>query len=325
MATPNASIGEMLTVAMYKRSKKMADGISRNIPLLRFMKDNQKLVSGGESILEEQLFAENPSYQRYSGGEVLNTSQTEQFTAFRFLWKQVAVAVVINGLESDVQNTGPEQVFDLLEKRIEAAEYTMMNQLAVDIESDGTADGGKQIGGLGLLVSSAPNSGTVGGIDRGTYTWARNQLLDASDNSITISNSTIQSFYGLCVDALTRNNERPTLIYAGGTHYRFYRESLQTVQRIMKVGDAKIDTIGGGDLEFMGIPVINGGGYQGVSTATITRFLNLNHLFFKTASKRNFVPLKARDSFNQDATVRYLAWAGNMTGRNLFLQGYAQQ
>lgn len=324
MATPNSNIGEMLTVTMYKRSKKMADGISKNIPFMKYLKDNQKLVSGGESILEEQLFAENPSYQRYAGGETLNTSQTEQFTSFRFNWKQIAVAVVINGLESDVQNTGPEAVFDLMEKRIEAAEYTMMNGIASDVESDGTADGGKQIGGLGLLVASSPSSGTVGGIDRGTYTWARNQVFDASDNSITLSASTIQSFYGLCVDGLTRNSERPTLIYAGGTHYRWYRESLQTVQRIVKVGSDMVDTVGGGELEFMGIPVINGGGYQGVSTATTTRFLNTNHLFFKTASKRNFVPLKARDSFNQDATVRYLAWAGNMTARNLFLQGYAQ-
>lgn len=324
MVQPNASIGEMLTVTMFKRSKKMGDGISRNIPFLKFLKNNQKLVDGGHSILEEQLFAENASYQRYSGSEVLNTNQTEQFTSFQFNWKQIAVAVVINGLESDVQNTGTEQVFDLLEKRIEAAEYTMLNSMAVDIESDGTADGGKQIGGLGLLVPSAPTSGTVGGIDRATYTWARSQLLDASDNGITLSNSTIQSFYGLCVDALTRNNERPTLIYAGATHYRWYRESLQTVQRIMKVGEGSVDTVGS-SLEFLGIPVINGGGYQGLATATISRFLNLNHLFFKTASRRNFVPLKARDSFNQDATVRYLAWAGNMTGRNLFLQGYAQQ
>lgn len=324
MAQPNSNIGEMLTVTMYKRSKKMGDGISKNIPLLKYMKNNQKLVSGGESILEEQLFAENPSYQRYSGGETLNTSQTEQFTSFRFNWKQIAVAVVINGLESDVQNTGSEAVFDLLEKRIEAAEYTMMNGIASDIESDGTGDGGKQIGGLGLLVASSVSSGTVGGIDRGTYTWARNQVFDASDNSITLSNSTIQSFYGLCVDGLTRNAERPTLIYAGGTHYRWYRESLQNIARLVKTGEGNVDTVGGGELEFMGIPVINGGGYQGIASATVTRFLNLNHLFFKTASKRNFVPLKARDSFNQDATVRYLAWAGNMTARNLFLQGYGQ-
>ncbi len=44
MATPNSQIGEMLTVTMYKRSKKMADGISKNIPFLKYMKNNQKLV-----------------------------------------------------------------------------------------------------------------------------------------------------------------------------------------------------------------------------------------------------------------------------------------
>lgn len=323
MATPNSQIGEMLTVTMYKRSKKMADGISKNIPFLKYMKNNQKLVSGGESILEEQLFAENPSFQWYAGGETLNTNQTEQFTAFRFNWKQAAVAVVINGLEADVQNTGPEQVFDLLEKRIEAAEYTMMNTIGTSLELDGTGDGGKQIGGLGLLVSSAPSTGTVGGIDRATYTWARNQTFDAStDFSITLASGTIQAFYGAVYDGLTRGADKPNLIYAGAQHFRWYRESLQTIQRIMKVGEGVVDTIGN-ELEFLGVPVINGGGYQGVATSTVTRFLNTNHLFFKTASKRNFVPLKARDSFNQDATVRYLAWAGNMTARNLFLQGYA--
>jgi len=324
MAQPNSVIGEMLTVSMYKRSKKIGDGISKNIPFLKHLNKNVKLVSGGESILEEQLFAENPSYQRYAGGEVLNTSQTEQFTSFRFNWKQAAVAVVINGLEADVQNTGKEAVFDLLEKRLEAAEYTMMNSIAADIESDGTADGGKQIGGLGLLVASSVSSGTVGGIDRGTYTWARNQVFDASDNSITLSASTIQSFYGICYDGLTRNADMPNLVYAGGTHYRWYRESLQAVQRIVREGDGSTSNVGGGQLEFNGIPVINGGGYQGVATATVTRFLNTNHIFFKTAAKRNFVPLKARESFNQDATVRYMVWAGNMTARNLFLQGYAQ-
>jgi hypothetical protein len=85
-----------------------------------------------------------------------------------------------------------------------------------------------------------------------------------------------------------------------------------------------VGSVGGGGLEFMGAKVMNGGGYGGVATATITRFLNTNHIFFKTAKNRNFVPLKARDSFNQDVTVRYLAWAGNMTFRNAFLHGYGQ-
>lgn len=51
----------------------------------------------------------------------------------------------------------------LLESRIGNAERTMQNNLSNDCYSNGTADGGKQIGGLQLLVSDVNNSGVVGG------------------------------------------------------------------------------------------------------------------------------------------------------------------
>lgn len=327
MATPSSVVGEMLSLTMYNRSKTMADGISKNVPFFRELKDNTKIISGGESILEPQLFAETAGTKWYSGSETLNTGHTEQFTSFRFQFKQFAAAVVVNGLEVDVQNTGKEQLFDLVEQRLQAAEYTTNNAIAASIESDGTGDGGRQIGGLGLLVSSAPTSGTVGGIDRATYTFARNAFFDASvDMSITLASSNIASWFGYCMDNLTRGDEKPNLIYCGGTHFRWYRESLQGLQQFVTLGtDGKaVSSLGGGGLELMGAKVMNGGGYQGVATATVTRFLNTNHIFFKTAKNRNFVPLKARDSFNQDVTVRYLAWAGNMTFRNAFLHGYGQ-
>lgn len=55
-------------------------------------------------------------------------------------------------------------MIDLLEARIGNAERTFRNNLSNDMYSDGTADGGKQIGGLQLLVSDVNNSGTVGGM-----------------------------------------------------------------------------------------------------------------------------------------------------------------
>ena len=36
-------------------------------------------------------------------------------------------------------------------------------------------------------------SGTVGGIDSGTYTFWQNQVRDASDNSVTVSAATIEA------------------------------------------------------------------------------------------------------------------------------------
>lgn len=83
-------------------------------------------------------------------------------TAAQYPWAQAAVAVTISGLE-ELQNSGSERVLDLLESRIDNAEKTMRNNISNDCYSNGTASGGKQIGGLQLLVADVNNSGTVGG------------------------------------------------------------------------------------------------------------------------------------------------------------------
>ena len=51
-------------------------------------------------------------------------------------------------------------------------------------------------------------------------------------------------------------------------------------------------------------------------------FLNTAYLHYRPASQRNMVPLDPdRFSINQDAMVRLLGWAGNLTLSNAFLQG----
>ena len=74
----------------------------------------------------------------------------------------------ISGLEM-LQNSGKEKMLDLLESRIGNAERTFQNNLSNDAYSTGTADGGKQIGGLQLLVSTTNNSGVIGGIDSSVW------------------------------------------------------------------------------------------------------------------------------------------------------------
>ena len=54
------------------------------------------------------------------------------------------------------------------------AEGELVNGLDDDLYSNGTADGGKQIDGLKLLIPDTPNTGTVGNIDRtqaDNYWW----------------------------------------------------------------------------------------------------------------------------------------------------------
>ena len=73
------------------------------------------------------------------------------FSAAEYDWKQNAVAVSISGLEQLI-NSGEEQFIDLLEARVGNAERTMKNQMGKAVYGDGTAGGGKAIGGSALLV-----------------------------------------------------------------------------------------------------------------------------------------------------------------------------
>ena len=69
----------------------------------------------------------------------------------------------------------------------------MMNNIALACMPTVRAMAAKEIGGLQLLVADAPSTGTVGGINRASFAFWRNYSRDASDNSVTLSATTIQS------------------------------------------------------------------------------------------------------------------------------------
>ena len=317
MVSPN--IDEITTTTLRKRSKKLADNVSANTALLYKLKKQGKAkpVSGGRTILQEISYAENGTFKRYSGYESLDISPSDVFTSAEFNLKQAAVAVTMSGLEM-LQNDGEEAVIDLMESRIENAETTMMNNISNDVYSDGTTDGGRQIGGMQLLVSDA-GTGTVGGINSSTWSFWQNYVFDFSSNSLTPGASTIQEAMNNTWLKLTRNRDTPDLIVADNTYYQYYWQSLQAIQRIASDDMARS---GFNSLKFMNADVVADGGKDGDSPANHMYFLNCDYLYFRPHSKRNFVPLNPdRYSTNQDATVKLMAWAGNMSVNNRSLQG----
>ena len=319
MASPN--ISEIATTTLESRTKKLADNVTTNNAILRRLNAKGKIkpFSGGRVIYQELEYAENSTYKRYSGYEVLDISPSDVFTAAEFEIKQAAVAVSISGLE-ELQNSGPEQMIDLLESRIGNAERTMKNNLSADFYSDGTANGGKQIGGLQLLVADTATSGTVGGINRATWSFWQNQSFDAStDGGTAATSSNIQSYMNQLYLRCSRGTDRPDLIIADNNYFRLYWESLQAIQRITSDNQGQAGFM---SLKYMDADVVFDGGYGGDAPTNHMYFLNTDYLFWRPHRDRNMVPLNPdRFAVNQDAMVKLIAVAGNMTASNCFLQG----
>lgn len=319
MASPNLS--EIITTTLRNRTGRLADNVTNNTALLQRLKKKGKAkpASGGRTLVQELEYAENGTYKRYSGYETLDISPSDVFSAAEFDWKQAAVAVTISGLE-ELQNSGPERIIDLMEARISNAEKTMMNNIASDCYSAGTADGGKQIGGMQLLVSSAPSGDTVGGINASTWSFWQNVVYEGvTDGGTATSAANISSYMNRVYTQLVRNMDKPDLIVADNNYWTFYLESLQAIQRITSTTEASQGFM---SLKYMNADVVLDGGFGGYAPTDTMYFLNTDYLFFRPHRDRNMtVEDGDRVPVNQDAIVKMLLFAGNMTLSNRSLQG----
>lgn len=321
MASPNLS--ELITTTLRNRTGKLADSVTDNNAILFKMKKKgrTKPVSGGRTIVQELEYADNTNAMWYQGYDTLSTSLQDVFTAAEFDFKQAAVAVTISGLE-ELQNAGKEKIIDLLDARISNSEKSMKNLIAAGMYANGTGSGGKEIGGLQLLVADTNNSGTVGGINRATYSFWQNVSRDSSNNSVTLSASTIQSEMNIMYLNTARGNDHPDLIVSDNTLYRYYLESLQTIQRVTNDEMAQAGFV---NLQYMGADVVFDGGIGGNCPSNHMYFLNTDYIHYRPHSDRNMVPIGGeRMNTNQDAIVKLIGWAGNMTLSNAMLQGVLQ-
>jgi hypothetical protein len=321
MAFANSSISDIIATNIQSRTGELADNVTNNNALLRRLKDrgNVKTFSGGNVILQEIMYSDSTTNNTnsYSGYEVLNVSQNSPISSAQFSITQYAAAVSISGLEM-IQNSGKEAIIDLLDGRMMVAEAQLANRIGADIYTDGTGNSGKNLTGLGAAVPDAPSTGTYGGINRANYSFWRSQKYSGvTDGGSAVSASNIQSYMDSLAVQLIRGTDKPDLIVADSNYYRLYLQSMQSIQRVTDGGNSS-QGAGFASLKYYGAgmasDVVLDGGIGSNATANHMWFLNTKYLMFRPHVDRNFVPIGGeRQAVNQDAIVKLIGWAGNLT------------
>jgi hypothetical protein len=337
MAFPNAAISDIIATTIQNRSGVIADNVTSNNALLSRLKrrKNIRTFDGGNTIMQELSFASNGNAGWYSGYETLPIAAQDVISAAEYTIKQAACPVTISGLE-ELQNSGKERIIDLLDGRMDVAESSMANLINTGLYSDGTAAGGKQIDGLLKQVAATPTN-IVGGIDRNTWLFFRNQVFDVSvSGSGATTASNIQQYMNALWAKLVRGSDRPDLIMMDNGYWLLYLASLQANQRFTSAESAAAGFM---SLKYMDADVVLDGGMQinwqpdgsagpigGVPAKTMY-MLNTKYMFYRPHARRNMVPLSPgqRYSVNQDAAVQIMAWAGNLTSSGLQFQGLMQE
>lgn len=324
MASPGQStlftaFTELVSTTYRNHSKEIADNVSKHNALFRRMteKGRMRVEDGGLSIVQPLDYQANSTYQRYSGYDTLNINAVDVLTAAEFPWRQVAVNVAASGLELRT-NSGENRIVNFIKAKIKNAQRSMANGLSVDLYSDGTA--ANQINGLQAIISDT-GTGTVGGINSGTWAFWQNVVQSAAaplqgGGAITPSATTIESLMLPLWIRLTRGTDMPDLIVFSDDYFTFYEQSQTSLKRYTS------DESGNGGMVSMkyknadvffdssgGIPTAHG------------YFVNTDFLELVVHKDANMTMMTEMSSINQDATVTPILWQGNVAVSARFLQG----
>lgn len=316
----NERLQEAFSLALEDRSKGYQDLVSNSNAILYLMKKKGGFKTfSGPTIRERLLYNESGTYTRYSGYQYLNPKPAELFNDAEFTAKLAAVSVTLSG-EDILKNSGKNQLKDVMEEHISAAETELVDRFVEDLHADGTAT--NQIGGLQLAIPTTVSSGTYGGISRADNAIWRTTSYDADTDftGITqVTSSTIKTIFDNVMIERSRGTKGPDCIVCSQEHYIAYTAATTAIQRIQD--ENELGKLGFTNLKYYGagksVDVVLEGGIGSAMPANTTYFLDSKALRFRYHPDRNFVKFGGKQTpVNQDAIVQHIGFYGNLTLNN---------
>ena len=317
MASPNSTFTELVSTTFRKHRKEIKDNLSNRNALLKYIQKRGNLRAkddGGLSIVTPLDYQANNTYQRYSDWDALNIAASDVISSAEYQWRQIAINVVASGRELRI-NSGESRIIDLAKSRMKNAIRSFNNNFSSDLYSSGSLT--NQINGLQAIVSDV-GTGTVGGIDSSAFPFWQNTVFDLSNNSVTISATTVetQAMLPLWLSIDRGPDDQPDLIVADNNYYTFFEASQVSFKKYESPSTASGGFV---SLKYKNADVI----YDGNSgiPANHMYFINTNYLELVTHKDADLTEMDEMRPVNQDGVVIPILWMGNLTCSNRHLQG----
>jgi hypothetical protein len=272
-----------------------------------------KGIDGGRSINGPIEYAINTTVKAYTDLDLLDTTRIDVFDEFTFPWKEYAGTVVMSELER-AKNQGSGRKFALLDAKLENLRNSFKRAMNTDMYGDGTGTGGKVLGGLGLLVPVNPALGTMGGINRATYTFWRSQQVTGTMTTAPFDNlqASMRRLYNLCSNGV--NGGHPSFAVTTMTIFEAYEAMLVKNERYVREGksDKGVSGFKGDSLMFKDIDIA----YDIACPAGLLYMLNTDNLKLAYQTGYWMKGFPAVDPANQTADIFKVMTIANLYTNN---------
>ena len=308
-------------MAVEDRSSSYEDLVSNNNALLAVMRRKGLWQSYSGPRIRQTLQIAKQVAQWYSGYDQLLNPAIDLFNDAYFDPKMVVVPIVLS-MQEILNNQGENQLEDVLDAYMEAAERSLEDTMDAALYGDGTANGGKQLTGLATAVPIVPANGNYGGIDRNTATIWQTKTYDAHTYSALIGTqvnaTTIRPLISAIMTKQSRGRQYADLLIMSPEHYAAYDAATVAIQRI--TGDTSMGKLGFTSLEYIGggkrAEIVLDGGIGSNMPANTTFGLNTDTFRLRYHPSRNFDKLfegEGQMPIDKDAIAQFIGWMGELT------------
>lgn len=313
MSTQNIAIptgdgsGILATLATHifeNFNKEMGDAvINKNFGLAYLKEKAERVEVGGLDFAEPIMYAKNTNFAFRNKFSQIDANYQTPTQAFRFAPMVLNGTAVINDVHA-AQNKGKAEIINFVMTLKKQAETTAANLLnnafwnpspVADVEPES----------IRTLVSATPTTGSPGGIDRATYTWARNQV-----NSTTIASigsaAGIASLASFWAKLSGGPSDLPDFAITTATlwgnlmGYLSGLRRLTSSEKMASLGLRSFEVMPGCEVGYDGDAGAAFGGDTSMYGCPASQFyfLNSNHLFYKVLEGLNmkWSPFETRDN-----------------------------
>jgi hypothetical protein len=325
--TTNAQYQQILSMSLESRSSTYIDLVSNNNALLAVLKRKGLWQTYSGPRIRQTLQVSKQVAQWYSGFDQLLNPAIDLFNDAYFEPKMVVVPVILS-MQEILNNEGENQLEDVLDAYMEAAERALEDAMDAGLYGDGSANGGKQITGLATAVPIITNSGNYGGFDRATATIWQTKTYDAQNMAVAlgtqVSATTIRPMLNYIMTKQSRGRDYADLLLMSPEHYAAYDAATVAIQRqtnetsLGKLGFSALEYIGGGKRA----EIVLDGGIGSNMPANTTFGLNTDSLRVRYHPSRNFDKVFKGDGMmpiDKDAIAQFIGWMGEITMTNPML------
>lgn len=262
------------------------DQIAVDTPLLKKLMSKRKTLLGARQYVSGSVRKSHDSNFSWAYGETAVSFNSRQTTEqYNYPWRRAVDGFYIShdtlfgaGIkvrEGDrgaykLEQNEKVQLIQLLDEQMDAFKAGFMQKLSIELHRDGTSST-DAVTGLDSLIATAPTTGTVGGINRATATYWRNNAATAIASGTAGALATaMEQQWRKCIRA---GGSSPDFILAGSAFVDAYRT--YGISGITQETDAgKVKTLDAG----VGTGVSTGLYFKGVEIMWDPQFEDLDAL-----------------------------------------------